>query len=70
MTNDRAARYRRLAAAENDTDRARILRHIADEADRGLLHAPSGMPPPFDGPAQATPFRSPNSPFGLPMRGH
>ncbi|KAA0069547.1 hypothetical protein [Tardiphaga sp. P9-11] len=37
MTDNRAARYRRLAMVEQDLERARILRQIADEADRGVL---------------------------------
>jgi hypothetical protein len=37
MTSPRAIRYRRLALAEQDNERARLLRLIADEADRGVL---------------------------------
>jgi len=37
MTCPRAIRYRRLALAEQDNERAQLLRLIADEADRGVL---------------------------------
>jgi hypothetical protein len=37
MSDARAVRYRRLAMVEQDPERARILRQIADEADRGVL---------------------------------
>jgi hypothetical protein len=41
MSNDRnhagALRYRRLALAESDRERARLLNQIADEAERGIL---------------------------------
>jgi hypothetical protein len=37
MSDARAVRYRRLALVEQDPERARILRQIADEADRGVL---------------------------------
>jgi hypothetical protein len=37
MTNPRAVRYRRLALAESDLEKARLLQQIADEADRGVL---------------------------------
>jgi hypothetical protein len=37
MSDVRAVRYRRLALVEQDPERARILRQIADEADRGVL---------------------------------
>lgn len=37
MTDSRAVRYRRLALAEPDPERARLLRLIADEAERGVL---------------------------------
>jgi hypothetical protein len=33
----RALRYRRLALAEADKDRASLLNRIADEAERGVL---------------------------------
>jgi hypothetical protein len=38
MSDTRSTRYRRLALAEPDVDNARLLRLIADEADRGLVH--------------------------------
>jgi hypothetical protein len=37
MTSPRAIRYRRLALAEHDNEKAQLLRLIADEADRGVL---------------------------------
>jgi hypothetical protein len=37
MSNSRAIRYRRLALAEQDSEKARLLQLIADEADRGVL---------------------------------
>ncbi|MDR6663314.1 hypothetical protein J2W51_005907 [Tardiphaga robiniae] len=37
MSDVRAVRYRRLAMIEKDPERARILRQIAEEADRGVL---------------------------------
>jgi len=37
MSNARAIRYRRLALVEQDNEKARLLRLIADESDRGIL---------------------------------
>jgi hypothetical protein len=37
MSNPRAVRYRRLAVAEQDSEKVRLLQLIADEADRGVL---------------------------------
>lgn len=37
MTDPRAVRYRRLALAEKDSEKARLLRLLADEAERGIL---------------------------------
>jgi len=37
MNSARAIRYRRLALAEPDIENARLLRLLADEADRGVL---------------------------------
>jgi hypothetical protein len=37
MSNARAARYRRLALAEEDNAKADLLYKLADESDRGLL---------------------------------
>jgi hypothetical protein len=37
MTSPRAVRCRRLALAEPDIENARLLRLLADEADRGVL---------------------------------
>ena len=35
--NDRSVRYRRLALAETDPERVKLLHQIADESDRGVL---------------------------------
>ena len=37
MSNPRAVRYRRLALQEPDSERAKLLRAIAEEAERGIL---------------------------------
>jgi hypothetical protein len=37
MSSPRAIRYRRLALVQKDNENARLLRRIADEADRGVL---------------------------------
>jgi hypothetical protein len=37
MSDARSVRYRRLALAEPDIENARLLRLLADEADRGVL---------------------------------
>jgi hypothetical protein len=37
MSNPRAVRYRRLALAEPDQEKARLLHQLADESDRGVL---------------------------------
>ena len=37
MSNPRAVRYRRLALAEPDKEKAQLLQLIADEAERGVL---------------------------------
>jgi hypothetical protein len=37
VSNPRAVRYRRLALAEQDNEKVRLLQLIADEADRGVL---------------------------------
>ena len=37
MTSPRAVRYRRLALAEPDSEKVRLLQLIADEAERGVL---------------------------------
>jgi hypothetical protein len=37
MSNPRAARYRRLALLEPDSQKARLLQLLADEAERGVL---------------------------------
>ena len=45
MTTQRAVRYRRLALSEQDEDKARVLREIADEAERGVLVTCDWLPP-------------------------
>ena len=37
MTNPRAVRYRRLALAEDDKQKADLLQKLAEEAERGVL---------------------------------
>jgi hypothetical protein len=37
MSNARAVRYRRLALAADDKDKADLLLKLADECDRGIL---------------------------------
>jgi hypothetical protein len=37
MSSNRAVRYRRLALAEPDPEKSKLLYLIADEADRGVL---------------------------------
>jgi hypothetical protein len=37
MSNPRAIKYRRLALAEPDYEKARLLYQLADEAERGIL---------------------------------
>ena len=38
MSNPRrAVKYRRLALAESDQEKARLLHQLADESDRGVL---------------------------------
>lgn len=37
MTDPRAVRYRRLALAEQEPERAHLLNLLADEAERGIL---------------------------------
>jgi hypothetical protein len=45
MSNSRAVRYRRLALAEPDPEKSKILQLIADEADRGVLVTAEWMTP-------------------------
>ncbi|MGA2941249.1 MAG: hypothetical protein ABSE50_04380 [Xanthobacteraceae bacterium] len=37
MTKNRAVKYRRLALAESDSEKADLLHQLADESDRGVL---------------------------------
>jgi hypothetical protein len=37
MSNPHAVRYRRLALAEEDRQKADLLSRLADEAERGVL---------------------------------
>jgi hypothetical protein len=43
MSNPRAVRYRRLALAEQDREKADLLYKLAEEADRGLLFTAEWM---------------------------
>jgi hypothetical protein len=43
MSNTRAVRYRRLALAEVDREKADLLYKIADEADQGVLFTAEWM---------------------------
>jgi hypothetical protein len=45
MSNLRAVRYRRLAPAEEDKERADLLYKLADENDRGVLVTAEWMTP-------------------------
>jgi hypothetical protein len=45
MTDSRATRYLRLALAESDPDKARLLRLLADEADQGISCSPKHKMP-------------------------
>jgi hypothetical protein len=37
MSNPRAVKYRRLALAEPDEDKVRLLHKLAEEAEQGIL---------------------------------
>jgi hypothetical protein len=55
VSNLRAVRYRRLALTEEDHEKVRLLKLIADEADRGVLFTAdwnSKRPPPLPQSAQ------------------
>jgi hypothetical protein len=41
MTNPRALRYRQLALVEQDPEKAKLLRLIAEEAEKGILCVPA-----------------------------
>src|SRR3984893_3709939 len=43
MRNPRAVRYRRLALAEPDQEKARLLHQLAGESDRGVLFNDAGV---------------------------
>ncbi len=43
--HERAVRYRRLALAEGDPEKARLLQRLAEEADRGVLITADWMTP-------------------------
>jgi hypothetical protein len=60
MTSPRAVRYRKLALVERDSEKAELLRLLADEADQGILftveysrHNKSQLPPAQTGPYKA-----------------
>jgi hypothetical protein len=44
-SNSRAVRYRRLALAESDPEKSKLLQLLADEADRGVLITAEWMTP-------------------------
>jgi LmbE family N-acetylglucosaminyl deacetylase len=44
-SNSRAVRYRRLALAEPDPEKSKLLQLIADEAERGVLVTAEWMTP-------------------------
>jgi hypothetical protein len=50
MSSPRVVRYRRLALVERDSEKAELLRQLADEADQGSLftvgHLPYDKPQP------------------------
>ena len=37
MSNSRAVKYRRLALAETDQEKSRLLQRLAEEAEQGIL---------------------------------
>lgn len=45
MSSVRAVRYRRLALAERDPEKSKLLHLIADESDRGVLVTSEWMTP-------------------------
>ncbi len=50
MSNPRAVKYRRLALAEPNVQKAQLLRTLADEAEKGILvtsetHRPAAPKP-------------------------
>jgi hypothetical protein len=45
MSNPRAVRYRRLALAEEDKEKADLLYKLADEAEKGVLITADWMTP-------------------------
>jgi hypothetical protein len=45
MSNPRSVRYRRLALAEPDPEKARVLQRIADEAEQGVLFTADWLTP-------------------------
>ena len=57
MSNPRAVKYRRLALAEPDPEKARLLHQLAEEAEKGILVTadwrrsfapPASVPPPVN----------------------
>jgi hypothetical protein len=46
MSNPRAVKYRRLALAEMDQEKARLLHQIAEEAEQGILVTADWRRPP------------------------
>jgi hypothetical protein len=64
MDHARALRYRRLALKEPDQHKASLLRHIADEAEQGILVTSDWCKPPAQVVNQCDPSRysAPNRP--------
>ena len=60
MSNPRAVRYRRLALAETDPDKVRLLHQIAEEAEQGILVTPD-----WRGPPASPPLTDPSPLIGL-----
>jgi hypothetical protein len=65
MTQDRIARYRRLASAERHAGRAQLLKPLADESDRGVLVTADWLPP---AKLSVLPRISPNEALVTPTR--
>jgi hypothetical protein len=62
MSNPRAVKYRRLALAETDQEKVRLLQRLADEAEQGILvtsdwrRVPPPVPTSVDSPTGREPF--------------
>ncbi len=65
MSSSRAARYRVLALKQSDPAKAKLLRSIADEAERGVLVTTDWMGSAPVAPRQ--PVTEPGRPDGKPV---